>query len=204
MLIGTLLLMSLAVALFFGVFVFGPLYNHLAAQGVLLLAVLVFGVWRTSWRDIWGLVKFCIPFILTLLCFGMLFHINRFLGRSDWLMDSLIKTLIFPSSLIFLKALLTYITYLDILRLPIKMAMRVDLITFRAALSKGGRVMKRFRWYLAVYQQTVDKRNARWGITRLFQRYASMIIALYLYLYEEIENSKMVLENRRRFLMRFK
>lgn len=199
--IGKLLLILLAVIFFFGIFVFGPLYNHLAAQVVLLLIVLVFGGWRTSWRDIWGLIKFCVPFVLTLFCFGALFHVTHFLGRSDWLMDSLIKMLVFPSSLIFLKALLTYITYLDILRLPIKMARRVDLITFRAALSKGGRVMRRFRWYLTTYQQPPEKGGIR-VIKRLFHRYASLILALYLYLYEEIENSRMVLENRRQFLSR--
>ena len=41
---------------------------------------------------------------------------------------SLVKALVFPSSLIFLKLLLTFVTYLDILRLPLTMERRVDLI----------------------------------------------------------------------------
>ena len=36
----------------------------------------------------------------------------------------------------------------------------------------------------------------------LLPKYACLIIALYLYLYEEIENSRLVMENRIRFLTR--
>ncbi len=177
---------------FFGLFVFGPFYNRLDVQLGVLIVVGLCSIWRTSGRETWGLIKFCLPFVLTLLGFGVGFHLIQFLGRADWLRDSLIKTLIFPSSLIFLKLLLSFITYLDLLRLPIRMNRRVDLITFKAAFSKGGRMMKRFKWYLDLYRI--------WG--RLLRKYACLIIALYLYLYEEIENSRLVMENRIRFLTR--
>lgn len=189
---------------FFGLFVFGPFYDRLDVQLGVLIVVGLCSIWRTSGRETWGLIKFCLPFVLTLLGFGVVFHLIQFLGRDDWLRDSLIKTLIFPSSLIFLKLLLSFITYLDLLRLPIRMNRRVDLITFKAAFSKGGRMMKRFKWYLDLYQEQMlseQRRDGRIG-GRLLRKYACLIIALYLYLYEEIENARLVMENRIRFLTR--
>ena len=187
--------LALALGAFFGALVFGPLYDRAEVQAAALTLVLLASVWRTSLRETWRMVKFCIPFVLTLLGFGLLFHLTRFLGRADWLQDSLIKALVFPSSLIFLKLLLTFITYLDLLRLPLSMARRVDLITFKAALSKGGRIMGRFKWYLETYPASTED-----GKGRLLRKYASLIMALYLYLYQEIEHSRWVMENRMRFL----
>jgi len=185
--------------LFFGCLVFGPWYARLDVQAAVLLLVLLASLWRTTARETWGLVKFCIPFVLTLLAFGLLFHLFRLLGRDDWLRDSLIKALVFPSSLIFLKLLLTFVTYLDLLRLPIATARRVDLITFKAALSKGGRIMARFKWYLDTYPGSVAGQPRKGALLR---KYACLIMALYLYLYDEIETSRRVMENRMRFLSR--
>ncbi len=195
-------LIILAIGAFFGIFVFGPFYSRVDVQIVLLILNVLGALWFTSPRETWGLIKFCIPFILTLLGFGGLFHLTRFLGRDDWMQDSLIKILIFPSSLIFLKILLNFITYLDLLRLPISMVHRIDLITFKAAFSKGGRVMARFKWYLQTYQEPPGRQGFRLISGRLLQKYACLIIALYLYLYEEIENSRLVMENRAHFLTR--
>jgi len=192
MVVIKLAFLTLVLAGFFGLFVFGPFYTHVELQLGVLFIVGMGSVWRTSGRETWRLIKFCLPFILTLLGFGILFHATHFLGREDWLQDSLIKVLIFPSSLIFLKLLLTFVTYLDILRLPIATARRVDLITFKAALSKGGRIMERFKWYLDTYQELTGQRTRGW----VLRKYACLIIALYLYLYEEIENSRLVMENR--------
>jgi hypothetical protein len=185
----------LALGVFFAAFVFGPWYDHLQVQAGVLVLVALASVWRTSLRQTWGLVKFCIPFVLTLLGFGLLFHWIGFLNRDDWLRDSLIKALVFPSSLIFLKMVLTFVTYLDLLRLPLSMGRRVDLITFKAALSKGGRIMARFSWYLDTYPHP-GSRNRFW----ILRKYGCLIMALYLYLYEEIENSRQVMENRVRYL----
>ena len=196
MVMGKLGILFIALTGFFGLFVFGPFYDQGAVQGGVLIAVLLASVWRTSCRETWGLIKFCIPFVLTLMGFGVLFHLTHFMGREDWLQDSLIKALVFPSSLMFLKLLLTFITYLDLLRLPLAMHRRVDLITFKAAFSKGGRIMGRFKFFLDTYPEPVGQRKALW----ILRKYASLILALYLYLYEEIANSRLVLENRLRLL----
>ncbi len=196
MVLSKLAALALGLALFFGLFVFGPFYDRIPVQAGVLALVTAANLWRSGLGGTWSLIKFCIPFVLTLLAFGVLFHFSGFLGREDWLRDSAIKALIFPSSLIFLKLVLTFVTYLDLLRLPISMARRVDLITFKAALSKGGRIMGRFKWYLECYPPPEGRRKAG----RLLRKYACLIMSLYLYLYEEIENSRQVMENRIRFL----
>lgn len=133
---------------FFGLFVFGPFYDHLLGQGGVFLFVFLWSSIRFSFSATFSLLKFALPFVISLSVFGFLFHLARLLGREDWLYDTLIKCLIFPSSLIFLKTILSYITYLDILQLPFSMKFRIDLVTIKSAFQKGSRALERFSWYL--------------------------------------------------------
>ena len=126
-------ILFISIISFFWLFVFGPLYDHLAVQLVIFAGVITWNSLRFSLQETISLLKFCLPFVLSLLVFGVVFHLIRLFGRQDWLHDSVIKCFIFPSSLIFLKILLTYITYLDILNLPISMRKRVALITTKSA-----------------------------------------------------------------------
>ena len=177
---------------FFGLLVFGPFYDHIPIQAVVLMAVIGWNILRFSVRETFSLLKFCFPFVLSLFIFGLIFHFTRLFGRQDWLEDTLIKCLVFPSSLIFLKVILTYITYLDILNLPISMKKRVDLITVKSAFSKGEKILRRFSWYLNTYPELKSGSKIKYTL----KKYACLIIALYLYLYEEIENSNRLLRNR--------
>ena len=177
---------------FFWLFVFGPFYNHLAVQLVVLVVVLVWNALRFSFKETISLLKFCLPFVSSLFIFGLVFQLMRLFGRTDWLQDSLIKCLVFPSSLIFLKILLAGITYLDILNLPISMKKRIGLITMKSAFQKGEKILGRFSWYLNTYSSL----HGEGRIKSTLKKYACLIIALYLYLYEEIENSNRLLKNR--------
>jgi hypothetical protein len=177
---------------FFWLFVFGPFYDHIPIQMVVFMAVIGWNILRFSVRETISLLKFCFPFVLSLFAFGLIFHFTQLLGRQDWLEDTLIKCLVFPSSLIFLKVILTYITYLDILNLPISMKKRVDLITVKSAFSKGEKILRRFSWYLSTYSDLKSGSKIKYAL----KKYACLIIALYLYLYEEIENSNRLLRNR--------
>jgi hypothetical protein len=177
---------------FFWLFVFGPFYDSIAIQLAVFAIVMGWNVLRFSLRDTISLLKFCLPFVLSLLVFGLIFHFMQLFGRTDWLEDTLIKCFIFPSSLVFLKILLTYITYLDILNLPISMEKRIGLITMKSAFQKGEKILRRFSWYLNTYS---DLRSGG-RIKSALQKYACLIIALYLYLYEEIENSNRLLKNK--------
>ena len=120
----------------FSAFCFGPFYDHIPIQLVVFIGVIGWNMLRFSVRETISLLKFCFPFVFSLFVFGLIFHFTRLFGRQDWLEDTLIKCLVFPSSLIFLKVILTYITYLDILNLPVSMKKRVDLITIKSAFSK--------------------------------------------------------------------
>lgn len=177
---------------FFWLFVFGPFYDRVEIQMVVLVGVIGWNMLRFSLRETTSLLKFCFPFVFTLFIFGLTFHFIRLFGRQDWLEDTLIKCLVFPSSLIFLKVGLSHITYLDILNLPISMKKRVDLITIKSAFSKGEKILRRFSWYLNTYSGLKSGSNIKYGL----KKYACLIIALYLYLYEEIENSNRLLRNR--------
>jgi signal transduction histidine kinase len=177
---------------FFWLFVFGPFYDNIAIQLAVFIVVMGWNVLRFSLQETISLLKFCFPFVLSLFIFGLIFHYIQLLGRTDWLQDTLIKCLVFPSSLIFLKILLTYITYLDILNLPISMKKRIGLITMKSAFQKGEKIMRRFSWYLNTYSDLQSDNR----IKSELKKYACLIIALYLYLYEEIENSNRLLKNR--------
>ena len=177
---------------FFWFFVFGPFYDQIAIQLVVLIGVIGWNTLRFSLQETISLLKFCFPFVLTLFIFGLIFHFTRLFGRQDWLEDTLIKCFVFPSSLIFLKVVLSYITYLDILNLPISMKKRVDLITIKSAFSKGEKILRRFSWYLNTYPELRSGSKIKYAL----KKYACLIIALYLYLYEEIENSNRLLKNR--------
>ena len=183
---------------FFWLFVFGPLYDNIAIQVMVFLLVIGWNIWRFSFQETLSLLKFCFPFVLSLFGFGLIFHFTRLFGRTDWLQDSLIKCLVFPSSLIFLKTLLAMITYLDILNLPISMKRRIDLITMKSAFQKGEKILRRFSWYLNTYAALQSGGRVRSKL----RKYACLIIALYMYLYEEIENSNRLLKNRYRHLYR--
>ena len=191
-----LITLALMTGWFFALFVFGPLYAHVPAQAAALAAVLLWSVLRFGRRATISLVTFCLPFVACLLAFGLIFHFTRLLGRQDWLQDTFVKCLVFPSSLTFLKIMLSYVTYLDILRLPLSMNRRIDLITVKSAFQKGSGALKRFSWYLGTYSGLKTQHRFRYAMTK----YACLIIAMYLYLYQEIENSNRLLKNRYRHL----
>ena len=177
---------------FFWLFVFGPYYDSFAVQLAVFIGVMGWNTWRFSFTETVSSLKFCFPFVLSLLVFGLIFHLLQLFGRADWLQDTLIKCLVFPSSLFFLKIQLTYITYLDILNLPISMKKRVGLITMKSAFQKGEKILRRFSWYLDTYSSLQNGGRIKSGL----KKYACLIIALYLYLYEEIENSNRLLKNK--------
>ena len=183
---------SALAAAFFGLFVFGPFYNDLWAQGALLAMVLVWNSLRSSIRGSWTLVKSTLPFILTLALFGSVFQMVQLQGRTDWLADTLVKCILFPSSLILMRVAFSYVTYLDILELPISMNLRFDLITIKSAFQKGGQSLRRFSWYLDTYPYLATGTR----IQRFATKYASLIVSLYLYLYHETENAYLLLQNR--------
>jgi len=86
---------------FFWLFVFGPFYDSIVIQLVVFTVIMGWNVLRFSLREAISLLKFCLPFVLSLFVFGLIFHYVQLFGRTDWLEDTLIKCFIVPSSLVF-------------------------------------------------------------------------------------------------------
>ena len=189
-------LILLGILLFFGLFVFGPFYDDLNVQAVLLALIILWNALKTSWSQTWSLLKSVFVFLISLLAFGLFFQLVHLQGRSDWLYDTIVKCLVFPNSLLFLRTMLGYVTYLDILSWPLSLEKRFYLITYKAAFDKGGHALERFRWYLDGYPYLAQSS----GFKRQLGKYASLIVSLYLYLYEETENARLLLDNRYRHL----
>lgn len=196
MVVAKLCAIGAGILAFFGLLAFGPLYDNLWAQAGALALVLAWHIGRFSLGATWGVIKSALPFLATLGVFGALFQLVELQGRTDWLEDTLIKCLIFPSSLAFLRAALSYVTYLDLLALPVSIKWRFDLVTIKSAFQKGGQSLSRFSWYLDTYPY-MDRGGL---LKRWLAKYASLIVSLYLYLYHETENAYLLLENRYRHL----
>ena len=72
------------------------------------------------------------------------------------------------------------------------MKKRIDFITLKSAFQNSERILRRFSWYLNTYSVLKSGSNIKYTL----KKYACLIIALYLYLYEEIDHSNRLLRNR--------
>ncbi|HKK33603.1 MAG TPA: hypothetical protein VJ934_08595 [Desulfomicrobiaceae bacterium] len=187
-----------SIILFFWLFVFGPWYEAATLQGVLLGLLLVWNTRKFSRADTIAAAKFLGPFVFMLVLFGAIFQFFELMGRTDWIQDSLIKGLVFPNSFLFLKIVLSYITYRDLILFPMPSELRTTLIIIKAALAKGGRALRRFKQDIEDFPHFHGKKTIR---VRL-QMYGSLIIAAYMFLYYEIETITLVLANKQRHLRR--
>lgn len=61
------------IGFFFGFFVFGPGYDAVAAQCVLLFTLFAANTWRNGWASTRSVCATLIPFVLSLVAFGLLF-----------------------------------------------------------------------------------------------------------------------------------
>lgn len=191
-----LVLILASILAFFGLFIFGPFYDNLSIQIALFALVTLWSALKTGLSSTTALLKSASVFVLSLFLFGLIFQLLKLQGRTDWMVDTALKCLIFPSSLLFLRTALAYITYLDILSWPVSMDTRFYLITYKSIFDKGGHALDRFGWYLDSYPYLAEGPKVK----RLLARYASLILSLYLYLYEETENARLLLINRHKHL----
>jgi hypothetical protein len=187
-----------SIILFFWLFVFGPWYEAATLQAVLLCVLLIWNTRKFSRTDTIAAIKFLGPFVSMLFLFGVIFQFFELMGRTDWIRDSLIKGLVFPNSFLFLKIILSYITYRDLILFPMPAALRTNMIIIKAAMAKGGYALRRFKQDIEDSPHFHGKKTIR---IRL-QMYGSLIIAAYMFLYYEIETITLVLENKQRHLRR--
>jgi hypothetical protein len=175
-----LLLIFIIIVFFFYIFGF-VCYNSLLYQCLALLAVLIINSLKDSITATWRLLLLLLPFTVTLFIFGLLFQIIRLQGREDWLFDSLIKVVFFPSSFVFTKLTISLFTYRDILGLPIKKNQKREIIFMQTFFKKAFRIMPRLEFYARLHPGIQNSK----GLKRNFLTFCAFPLSLYLYLMEE-------------------
>lgn len=180
----------LLLGLYFGLFVLGPWYADIRVQAALAGLLLGLHVLRHGLRATWTAMAFVLPFVLSLLAFGVLFQWLELLGRTDWIADSLIKSLVFPNSFLAVKLALNAITFRDIVTLPLPEGLGHSSIVLKAVLEKGTPLLHRHRFFMDLSPHFDGRRWAR------VYRLAGLIVATYIGLYRETEKTQALLSHR--------
>lgn len=194
MVIIKLVAIAAAIVAFYAIFVFGDLFSNWLCQGLILLGFLIWNTVRFSPRNTLSSLAFVLPFCIFLVGFGLIFDLFALYGRSDWLRDSLHKSLVFPNTFYIIKILISYIDYADITRLPVRMKTRLLLVALKSSCEKGGEKLSRFKWYAEI-DPLMQTRRSRW-IPLAVERYSVLMLSLYLFLYQEIQLLTEVVQNR--------
>ena len=179
---------------FFGLFVFGPWYEWMELQAVLLAVLLVAAAWRGGLRSAGRSLLFVLPFVLSLLAFGAAFQWAGLMGRTDWLHDSLLKALVFPNSFLIVKLGLESITFRDIMGLPLRPGARRNAIVLKAVMEKCTPLLHRYRFFMDLTPHFAGRRSGR------FLRLCGVIVAAYISIYQQTEKTLELFDHRTRHL----
>ncbi|KAF5060811.1 hypothetical protein DSECCO2_321790 [anaerobic digester metagenome] len=181
-------------AAFFGVFVFGPWYGTMELQAALLAVLLAAAALRGGLRSAWRSILFVLPFVLSLLAFGLVFQWLGLMGRADWLHDSLLKALVFPNSFLIVKLGLESITFRDIMGLPLRPGARRNAIVLKAVMEKCTPLLHRYRFFMDLTPHFSGRRSGR------FLRLCGVIVAAYISIYQQTEKTLELFDHRTRHL----
>jgi hypothetical protein len=179
---------------YFGLLVFGPWYAHIPAQTALLVVFLAFEAWRRGVKNALRTLWIIVPFVLSLLLFGGIFQWLELMGRTDWIQDSLIKGLVFPNSFLVVKLSLDSITFRDLVRLPLRPRARRIVIVIKAVMEKSSPVLKRYRFFMGLSPHFENRRMGS------FLRICAVMVAAYISIYRQTEQTKTLYDHRRRHL----
>lgn len=130
--------------IFTGYIYYQQIYLHLA----LFALILILNSIRYSFISSAKLLLILLPFTITLFIFGIFFQLIKLQGRSDWLYDSLIKIIYFPTSFMFTRYIISLFSYHDILQLPIKAELKSDIIFLQIFIKKAFSIMPRLEFHL--------------------------------------------------------
>ena len=179
---------------FFGLFVFGPWYGRMDLQAGLLAGLLAAAAWRGGLRSAGRSILFVLPFVLSLLAFGAVFQWAGLMGRTDWLLDSLLKALVFPNSFLIVKLGLESITFRDILGLPLRPGARRNAIVLKAVMEKCTPLLHRYRFFMDLTPHFAGRSSGR------FLRLCGVIVAAYISIYQQTEKTLELFDHRTRHL----
>ena len=179
--------------LYFTGFVFGPLYQDMPVQALLLGALLLL---NTSLNGIQGtkhVLAFTLPFVFFLLCFGGVFQWLLLMGRTDWVQDSVLKAFVFPNSFLAMKLTLQAVTFRDILLLPMPDTWKRPIIVLKAVMDTCTPILQRHRFFMEL---SPHFDGMRWPRLR---RLGGVIVATYISLYTQTEKTQTLLQHRQRY-----
>ena len=183
---------------YFALFVFGPWYAHLGQQLAIFASLTVFSLIRHGLSGTLRSLWIIIPFVLTLIIFGIIFDWLTLMGRTDWLYDSLIKAVVFPNSFFATKLSLESISFRDLITLPVNQDTRRSMIILKAVMEKCTPLLFRFRFFMNL---TPHFQNKRWP---RFWRLCAVVMALYISIYRQTEQTRDLYNHRRIYLKRKK
>jgi len=139
-----------------------------------------------------------LPLVLVFGVFGVGFHVFSVAGRSDWLEDTLVKVLFLPSSVLFVRSILSNLTFSDIINMKIPDKYKTDLIVFRTIVVRGSQSMSRLNWYIDNSQM----HNGRSILHNKIPKYSALILSTYITLYQKAEMLYSIINNRNLHLKR--
>lgn len=196
MVILKIIVLAACVAAYFGFMVFGPGYHMLGLQGALLILFALLNTVQKNMADTRAIVAFCLPFVASLLAFGLFFDWFALMGRQNWLADSLIKALVFPNSLLTVKLAAGSITYKDVLTFPLPSALRRNIIITKAVMEKCSALLPRHRFFMDMTPHFAHLSPIR----RKCSAVCGTIIAAYISIYRETEKTQDLFDQRSRYL----
>lgn len=194
MVVGKILGLLTLILIYFTLFVFGPWYDHLSLQGLILATLIGSSLIRHGWDDTLRSLWIIFPFVLTLIFFGIIFDWFQLMNRSDWLWDSLVKAIVFPNSFLVTKLCLESISFQDLLNLPVNQRTQRMMIILKAVLGKCTPLLFRFRYFMSL---SPHFQKQRWP---QFWRLCAVVMALYISIYAQTEQTRDLYDHRQAFL----
>ncbi len=194
MVMGKVLGLLILILAYFAWFVFGPWYDHLSLQGIVFTTLVVSSLIRHGWSGTLRSLWIIFPFVLTLIFFGIIFDWFQLMGRSDWLNDSLVKAVVFPNSFLVTKLCLESISFRDLIALPVSQKTRRSMIILKAVMGKCTPLLFRFRFFMSL---SPHFHNQRWP---QFWRLCAVVMALYISIYRQAEQTRDLYDHRQTFL----
>lgn len=189
-----MLIIVISFVLYFYLFVFGIFRQDYFILSILLIILIVLYFLKFGYKTTKSTLIMLFVFIVWLLLFGFIFQMIELYNKTDWLLDSYIKALVFPNTVLFINILVSLITFTDIILLPISFRSKIYLIWAKSIFYRGDRNIGRLEWHLDTYPYLIkDITYRRFNL----YKYSSLIISLYFFLVQESKKCWLIIENRK-------
>jgi len=161
------------VACYFALGVFGPWYEWMVFQSLVLTLCLGVRYAQEGWQGLRKDISFVLPFLFTLIIMGLILDAAQVAGRTDWTMDALRKAIIFPNSLWSVHGAVSALSLADLVQLPLPLPWRRSLIIAHAMFHRSRPILERL-WWFTVHEPHLAEGN--W-LSRTSRRLAVLLVA---------------------------